>query len=1853
MMNRLKTSHLRGMLCISFIVLFIQFASTQYTSIPDPNFEQALIDLGIDSGPIDGQLLTSSASLVTHLNIRFENISNLSGIHAFQNLTYLNAGSNDLTNLNLTSLLNLDTLKLFNNNLTSLSLSGLSNLEFINIGFNDLTNIDFSTNNNLKSIFCFSNNFNILDLNSNQNLIELNCSNNSLNSLDLSNNPNLEELDISENQFSFIDLSFNTILSSFNCSKNTFTSLGPFTNSFLEYLNCSENQLTSLDVSGLNLSSLTCDSNQLQTLNLTGNSNLSYLWCNENHLSSLDLTGLNNLTDIRCTENLLSSLNLSGKNLLNSLQCQGNQLLSLDLTGLSNLSTLFCEGNLISSLDLTGLANLSNVKCNDNQLSNLNLSGVINLGSIDCQNNQLTTLDLNGLNLGSLNCSSNQLTSLNISGQSNLYTLILDNNQVTSLDLTNLNNLRTLRCSNNLLSSLDIRNENNTLVAYFNATSNPNLYCIYVDDVSYAYSRWFKDPQGVFTKDDSDTDGDGICDLGDDYYPIPDPFFEQALINLGIDDPVPDQQILNSRARLISILQVNSRNISDLTGINAFINLRNLYCQGNQINNLDVSQLTFLERIFCTQNQISLLNISGLINLNVLRCEVNQLNSLDVRGLTNLQELWCNANPNLYCIYFDNLHFSYSKDPQAVFTMNDTDTDGDGICDDGDDDDDNDGVVDGLDIDPLNPQVCQDTDGDSCDDCSQNPTSMASATPWPAYTPDTGNDGPDADMDGICNATDLKTSIPDPNFEQALIGLGIDSDGIINGQMFTADASGVTSLNVNSKSISDLSGLEAFTELIILDCQNNNLTTLELNTNTHLTTLYCNANQLITLDVSNNIALIEIQSNSNQIASLDVSNNTALESLLCGWNLLSTLNISNNINLTNLGCNSNQLTSLDISNNTDLLTLNCGINQLSNLNVSNNIALTYLSCNTNQLTTLDVSNNSALLSIICNGNQLSSLDISNNISLESLRCYDNQLTSLDPSSSPQLTTLLCHFNNLTSINLTGNPNLDWLWFHSNQLTSVDIRNGNSNNITNFNSTSNPDLYCIYVDDPVYSTTNWTNVDPQSTFTDNPTDTDMDGICDAGDNCPNDANPLQEDFDTDGIGDLCDDCIVGMDIVPPSISCTIAIDTFTSNPSCITPLPDYTTIASATDNCDPSPILTQSPAVGTLITGCDVDLIVKIYAADDSGNVDSCEIHVFTSDLLICPSDTVIYVDQDAGGLNTGLSWMDAIQEPQKAAQVAATCPGVTEVWVAEGNYYPSKVNDRAETISLPSDIRWYGGFIGSETMKNQRDPISHPTIFSGDIGASMDNTDNSYHVLTARNVSSGTLIDGFTVQNGYADGMGDDGYGAGLHNDGNASGNSQIQVNDCTFRNNYALEGGAAVYENATSLGSVFGQYTDCTFEYNTTPNLGGAMLINGFTGVADPVIEACAFTHNQALLGGALYILGFEGQANPIIDRCVLGENTATDKGGAIFINAREMGQGNPFIRNSILYRNHADLGGAIYNDGLNGTVGTHSINNTFALNEAITGPSIYNFYASPTTENSVLWSIHPSLEIADVVSTNTLNANHIRGINMAEFPWFLDTLNNNFEIEPCSPLVNAGVNLLESTEDHTGMARPFPGGVSDIGAYEYGGNPYGNNGSVIYVDGNASGNNDGTSWNDAYDDLHALFDDPPCGGRIDTVWVTSGTYLPPNDPNESFEVWDGMVIIGNFSGGEVRVSSRTRSSTPTTIISGDIGIMGDNSDNSRHVIEIPSGLTALFQDVIIEEGNANGTGDDAEGGALFNNGQLTLKNVIIRMNQGLSQVYNRDPGALLTLEDCIIIRNGLVIDLKNLMGGQVVIKGSTEIKN
>ena len=147
------------------------------------------------------------------------------------------------------------------------------------------------------------------------------------------------------------------------------------------------------------------------------------------------------------------------------------------------------------------------------------------------------------------------------------------------------------------------------------------------------------------------------------------------------------------------------------------------------------------------------------------------------------------------------------------------------------------------------------------------------------------------------------------------ISIDINADGEIQ----ETEALNVYTLNVFNKDITDLTGIEYFTNLNNLQCNNNQLNALDVSNNTNLVNLFCFENQLNTLNVGNNTNLTWLECDTNQLYFLDVSNATNLNWVLCYNNQLSTLNLGNNANLIGLRCDTNSLSSLDVSNNTNLI----------------------------------------------------------------------------------------------------------------------------------------------------------------------------------------------------------------------------------------------------------------------------------------------------------------------------------------------------------------------------------------------------------------------------------------------------------------------------------------------------------------------------------------------------------------------------------------------------------------------------------------------------------------------------------------------------------------------------------------------------------------------------------------------------------------------------------------------------------------------------------------------------------------------------------------------------------------------
>ena len=137
-------------------------------------------------------------------------------------------------------------------------------------------------------------------------------------------------------------------------------------------------------------------------------------------------------------------------------------------------------------------------------------------------------------------------------------------------------------------------------------------------------------------------------------------------------------------------------------------------------------------------------------------------------------------------------------------------------------------------------------------------------------------------------------------------------------------------------------------------------------------------------------------------------------------------------------------------------------------------------------------------------------------------------------------------------------------------------------------------------------------------------------------------------------------------------------------------------------------------------------------------------------------------------------------------------------------------------------------------------------------------------------------------------------------------------------------------------------------------------------------------------------------------------------------------------------------------------------------------------------------------------------------------------------------------------------------------------------NSNAQTKVDVNATGANNGSSWANAYVNLQDAINNTPSGN---TIWVAAGTYKPTLNPSSTstntrdyaFYLKKNLKIYGGFAGTETTLSQRNISANPV-ILSGDIGTVGDNTDNCYHVFimsSLPS--SAVIDGFIIRDGNAN----------------------------------------------------------------------------
>ena len=533
--------------------------------------------------------------------------------------------------------------------------------------------------------------------------------------------------------------------------------------------------------------------------------------------------------------------------------------------------------------------------------------------------------------------------------------------------------------------------------------------------------------------------------------------------------------------------------------------------------------------------------------------------------------------------------------------------------------------------------------------------------------------------------------------------------------------------------------------------------------------------------------------------------------------------------------------------------------------------------------------------------------------------------------------------------------------------------------------------------------------------------------------------------------------------------------------------------------------------------------------------------------LFAQDSKTYHVTAEATDGGDGLSWKNAITLTKALSKAKAG----DEIWVKgyediTGNIYKAPKGG----FVLPSGVAMYGGFAGDETIKNDlptgrhKYQMKYQTALVGDINTNdkasqqliiypenTTRTDNATHVLTLQmgvtqdNTNDGnkpTIVSGFLIAAGNAKGENTsaNGRGGGIYvvnnsNDNNA-GSRYFRISQCNFANNYGMRGGAIYVDksctNQQSAISYCSIFNNVAGKRGSSENEGGGMWIDGTATVYN-----CNINNNT---NGGIRLSNTSKIVNcSVIANTVSAADLTTD--GA----------------------SNSNGGGAVYN-----TVLWHST----ALSKQDSRPAFYS-------------CAFPEVEVTNT-GTNTDTNGNVRisnenhGIEPA--PWFKQSAvtqgydfsfssnlkqlySTAFTFEETSALLNKGkleyytnlvvnANLETTSTDIMGRTR-YQTSTIDIGAYEY---ARMKPGRIRYVKPKKAGKGDGTSWDDATDDIQWAINDlaekATTPGEKGEVWVAAGTYVVKdrilNDASApvSLLMKNGISVYGAFEGKEKSRSER-----------------------------------------------------------------------------------------------------------------------------
>lgn len=715
------------------------------------------------------------------------------------------------------------------------------------------------------------------------------------------------------------------------------------------------------------------------------------------------------------------------------------------------------------------------------------------------------------------------------------------------------------------------------------------------------------------------------------------------------------------------------------------------------------------------------------------------------------------------------------------------------------------------------------------------------------------------------------------------------------------------------------------------------------------------------------------------------------------------------------------------------------------------------------------------------------------------------------------------------------------------------------------------------------------------------------------------------------------------------------------------------------------------------------------------------------------SGNIRYVKE--GGRGQGTSWEDASGDLQKMINYSNVGD---VVYVAEGTYYAvdgdyvSDENGRGDrlrqrAIVMKDGVKVYGGFAGrskNETPLNREKAattygwqLARASVITGEMKNGISDywekdemrqewrpggyIDNAVHVVwfasngfemsavaneqIAKSLRNETVLDGFVIKGGAADGTGSAGMGAGVYLAANGA------VRNSVVCENYALLGGGGMYMNNG------GEISDCFIFSNAASGdriqmigRGGGVYVNG-----KGLVERSFIVNNSAWIGGGLYFAKNSRSAayEAVAEMTVVANNTAGVEAGGVYCAEAGVLTGVMVLRNhchSVSVLASGKTGG-LFCDGYG--VITSSVlygNNAVLNNSQLSGQksggtpeSMQLFYSAiqnAATEGLENVTVNSLVDLNDAGLAGFIRDSEAAGI-LGSVKSPADYLSvANWDKNGCSALVYGGATVLESpfTDVRKKLKVNVP--VTDITGKNISGRPdmgaYGKRRStlqyavlsgqltnwkqikVVCVDSRSEVCGDGSSWERParYLDMAVEYLAANGGGW---VWVKEGEYAPvtsqfnENPRSLCFQMKSGVKVYGGFP--RLKKSMNFEERNPVayrTVLTGDLGGKGDFSDNAYHLVVFDETLTdtAILDGFNLKGSNSLGDSyhstENVGGAVRVKSGYAIVRNCMIENCTGAT-------GSAIWSDRPFMVENSVINNNRTEVGGAIEVDGRTILKN